>query len=543
MRAVNSSDWNDRYREAAANRETVWSLEPNEWVVETLADLAPGTAVDLAAGEGRNALWLAALGWDVTAIDFAAVGLAAGAGRAKGLGLDVRWQKGDAIRWTASEPVDLVLIAYLQLPAAELALAIGNAISALAPGGTLALINHDRGNTVGGPQDPMVLTTVAELTAAAGSLEIVECRTRTRVTSKGTALDTVLVARRPAPVRVEGNHMSSTARSRRWNLIKRPVGHVTDADVEFVEVELPPLEAGEVRVKNLFISVDPYMRGRMNDAKSYIPQFELDHPMSGGAIGRVIESRSDRHAVGDLVEHYAGWRDIAQGPAKHFIARRELPDLSPSVYLGPLGVGGFTAWVGLKTVAKLKAGETVFVSGAAGSVGTAVGQLARVLGASRVIGSAGSAEKVDLLVSKYGFDAALNYKDGRLPRQLAALAPDGVDVYFDNVGGDHLEAAIFAMNDFGRAAICGSIASYNATEAAAAPRNLYMLTTKSLSLIGFTITHFDHLRAEFAATVGPLVTSGELVFDETVVDGIENTLEAFRGLMRGENTGKMLVRV
>jgi NADPH-dependent curcumin reductase CurA len=542
---VNSSDWNDRYREAATNRDTVWSLEPNEWVVEVLSDLAPGTAVDLAAGEGRNALWLAARGWEVTAVDYAAVGLAAGAGRAKDLGLDVRWQKGDATRWASSEPVDLVLVAYLQLPKAELALAIGNAASALAPGGTLALVNHDRANTVGGPQDPLVLTTVAEVTAAAAGLDIIECRQRERVTSNGTALDTVLVARKPALARVtiEGDHVSSTAVSHQWKLVKRPVGHVADDDVEFVEVELPPLEDGEVRVQNAFISVDPYMRGRMNEGKSYIPQFELDQAMSGGAIGHVIESRSDRHAVGDLVEHYAGWRDVAQGPAKHFIARQELPGISPSVYLGPLGVGGFTAWVGLKAVANLKAGETVFVSGAAGSVGTAVGQLARVLGASRVIGSAGSAEKVDLLVTKYGFDAALNYKDGRISRQLAGLAPDGVDVYFDNVGGDHLEAAIFAMNDLGRAAICGSIASYNSTEAPAAPRNLYMLTTKSLSLIGFTITYFDHLRAEFAAAVGPLVASGELVFDETIVDGVENSLEAFRGLMRGENTGKMLVRV
>lgn len=540
---MKSSDWNDRYREAAANRGSVWTLEPNEWVVETLAGLAPGTAVDLAAGEGRNALWLAANGWQVTAVDYAAVGLAAGAGRAKDRGLDVRWQKADATRWSSSEPVDLVLVAYLQLPEAELAQAIRNATSALAPGGILALIAHDRDNTVGGPKDALVLTTVASLTAAASGLEIQECRQRTRVTSTGTAIDTVLIARKPAPVRIEGDFVSSTAVSRQWKLVKRPIGHVADDDVEFVEVELPPLEEGEIRVQNDFISVDPYMRGRMNDAKSYIPPFELDRAMTGAAIGRVIESRSDRHPVGDLVEHYAGWRDVAQGPAKHFTARRELPGISPSVYLGPLGVGGFTAWVGLKAVANLKRGETVFVSGAAGSVGTAVGQLARVLGASRVIGSAGSAEKVELLVAKYGFDAALNYRDGRISRQLSTLAPDGIDVYFDNVGGEHLEAAIFAMNDFARAAICGSIASYNATEAPAAPRNLYMLTTKSLSLIGFTITHFDHLQGEFAATVGPLVASGELVYDETIVDGVENALEAFRGLMLGQNTGKMLVRV
>ncbi len=194
---MNSDDWDARYREAAEGRATVWSLEPNEWVVEALAELTPGVAVDLAAGEGRNALWLASRGWRVTAVDFAGVGLAAGAARAEQLGVVVSWQKADATTWAAAEPVDLVLIAYLQLPRAELARVISNAASALAPGGILALIAHDRANTVGGPKDPDVLTTVAELTEAAHALEIVDCRQRERVTSNGTALDTVLIARSP----------------------------------------------------------------------------------------------------------------------------------------------------------------------------------------------------------------------------------------------------------------------------------------------------------------------------------------------------------
>lgn len=331
--------------------------------------------------------------------------------------------------------------------------------------------------------------------------------------------------------------------SRQWKLVRRPVGQVADSDVDFLDVTLPPVGDGEVRVHNEFVSVDPYMRGRMNDMKSYIPPFELDKPMLGSAIGRVIESRSEHLAVGDLVEHFGGWRDVAQGKAESFSVRSEIAGVSPSVYLGPLGVGGFTAWVGLSAVANLTAGETVFVSGAAGSVGTAVGQIARILGASRVVGSAGSAAKVALLTEKYGFDAAFNYRDGKISRQLAAASPAGIDVYFDNVGGDHLEAAIYALNDFGRAAICGSIASYNATEAPTAPHNLFMLTTKSLTLKGFTITHFDHLRKQFSDTVGSLVRSGEFVWDETIVDGIENALEAFRGLMTGANTGKMLVRI
>ena len=208
-----------------------------------------------------------------------------------------------------------------------------------------------------------------------------------------------------------------------------------------------------------------------------------------------------------------------------------------------LGVPGFTAWVGLTRICHLQPGEAVFVSGAAGAVGTAVGQLARELGASRVIGSAGSDAKVETLTTKYGYDAAFNYKNGHVSRQLAGLAPDGIDAYFDNVGGDHLEAAIFAMNDFGRAALCGSIASYNSLEPTPAPRNLYMVTTKSLTLQGFTIVNYGELAAEFAAMMGPLVRSGRFVWDETIVNGVENTLEAFRGIMRGENTGKMLVKI
>jgi NADPH-dependent curcumin reductase CurA len=331
--------------------------------------------------------------------------------------------------------------------------------------------------------------------------------------------------------------------SNQWKLIRRPVGLPVAEDFSYEVVELPPLEDGEIRVANEFVSVDPYMRGRMNDMKSYIPPFELGKTMLGGAVGRVIESRSPELAEGDIVEHYYGWRDIAQGNAAHFTKRAQLDGLPTSVYLGALGVPALTAWIGLFVVAEMKAGDAVFVSGAAGAVGTAVGQLARLHGASRVIGSAGSQAKIDLITSKYGYDVAFNYKDGKVSRQLVAAAPDGVDVYFDNVGGDHLEAAIFAMNTGGRAAICGSISSYNAESMPPGPRNLWMLTTKSLTLKGFTIPSMMQYTDAFAAEVAPLVQSGEFVWDETVVEGIDNTLEAFYGLMRGENTGKMLVRI
>jgi NADPH-dependent curcumin reductase CurA len=331
--------------------------------------------------------------------------------------------------------------------------------------------------------------------------------------------------------------------SNQWKLVRRPVGLPDAADFSYEKVELPELAEGEIRVANEFLSVDPYMRGRMNDMPSYIPPFELGKTMLGGAVGTVVESHSPGFADGDTVEHMYGWRDIAQGKAAGFTRRETLPGLPSSVYLGALGVPALTAWIGLFVVAKMKEGESVFVSGAAGAVGTAVGQLAKLHGASRVIGSAGSQAKIDLITSKYGYDAAFNYKDGKVSRQLAAAAPDGVDVYFDNVGGDHLEAAIYSMNRGGRAAICGSISSYNAESMPPGPRNLWMLTTKSLTLEGFTIPSLMHHTDAFVAEVAPLVVSGDFVWDETVVDGIDHALDAFYGLMRGENTGKMLVRI
>jgi NADPH-dependent curcumin reductase CurA len=334
-----------------------------------------------------------------------------------------------------------------------------------------------------------------------------------------------------------------SATSNQWKLVRRPSGTPVPEDFAYESVTLPPLEPGEVRVANEFISVDPYMRGRMNDMKSYIAPFELGKTMQGAAVGRVIESRSPDLADGDLVEHMKGWRDVAQGTSREFTPRRVVDGLPSSVYLGPLGVPAFTAWVGLFVIAEMQPGDAVFVSGAAGAVGTAVGQLARMHGASRVIGSAGTAAKVELLQSKYGYDAAFNYRDGSVSRQLAAAAPEGIDVYFDNVGGDHLEAAIYAMNVGGRAAICGSISSYNAESMPPGPRNLWMLTTKSLTLKGFTIPTLMRHMEPFLAEVAPLVASGEFVWDETVVDGIDNALEAFNGLMRGANTGKMLVRI
>lgn len=337
--------------------------------------------------------------------------------------------------------------------------------------------------------------------------------------------------------------MASPRTSTQIQLVRRPSGWPTTDDVRTVTVELPDLEDGQVRVANEFLSVDPYMRGRMNDVKSYTPPYALGETMTGGAVGRVIESRSDAVPVGAVVVHQDGWRDLTQGDAARFRVVDEIPGVPTSAYLSVLGMTAFTAFVGLKEIAQLKQGDAVFVSGAAGAVGTMVGQIARLTGASRVIGSAGSPEKVALLTEKYGFDAAFNYKDGPVAEQLAAAAPQGIDVYFDNVGGEHLEAALGAFNDGGRGALCGAIADYNSTETPVGPKNMANIVTRGLTLKGFTVGNYTRHFPEFISQMSTWLQNGDVVFDETVVDGIENTFDAFLQLMQGANTGKMVVRV
>ncbi len=336
--------------------------------------------------------------------------------------------------------------------------------------------------------------------------------------------------------------MVTSVMSTQIQLVHRPVGWPTEEDFRTVTVELPELAPGQIRVANEFMSVDPYMRGRMNDVKSYVPPFALGETMTGGAIGRVVASASDAFSVGDVVTHAYGWRDLVQEDAAGFRVVPEIDGVPLSAYLGVLGMTGLTAYVGLLEVAKLQEGDTVFVSGAAGAVGSMVGQIARLKGAGRVIGSAGSPEKVALLTSKYGFDAAFNYKDGAIAEQLASAAPDGIDVYFDNVGGEHLEAALATFNDGGRAAMCGAISLYNATTPPAGPNNLSNIVTRGLTLTGFTVGNFAAHQPAFAAEMSGWLASKAIVFDETVVDGIENGVAAFLGLMKGENTGKMVVR-
>jgi NADPH-dependent curcumin reductase CurA len=282
------------------------------------------------------------------------------------------------------------------------------------------------------------------------------------------------------------------------------------------------------------------MRGRMNDVRSYVPPFALGAPMTGGAVGQVVASRNDRFAEGTWVVHDLGWREAALSDGRG--VRRVDPELGPlSTALGVLGMTGLTAYVGVVDIGGVQEGDTVFVSGAAGAVGSVAAQLARARGA-RVIGSAGSPEKVEWL-RDLGLDGVFDYRETSTREALRELAPDGIDVYFDNVGGDTLEAAIGALRLHGRIVACGSISRYNATEALPGPRNVFMVVTKRLRMQGFIVSdHNDRIPA-FLAEVAPRVADGTLRYRETVVDGIERAPEAFIGMLEGANVGKMLVRV
>ncbi len=325
-------------------------------------------------------------------------------------------------------------------------------------------------------------------------------------------------------------------------LASRPSGWPTQDNFAVTEADRPDLADGQVRVRNMFMSVDPYMRGRMNDVKSYVPPFALGEPLQGGAIGSVIESRSADLAEGDLVLHMLGWRDEAVLSTRQAQQVAAVDGLSPSVYLGVLGMPALTAYVGLLDIAAMQPGDVVFVSGAAGAVGSMAGQIAKLKGAARVIGSAGTDEKVRWL-TEIGFDAAFNYKAAPLFGQLRDAAPDGIDVYFDNVGGDHLEAALAVLNPHGRVAMCGAIAHYNATELPAGPHNLALVIGKRLTLRGFIVSDHQDRTPDMVSEVGGWLSEGKLFHTETVVEGLDQAPAAFINLLRGHNTGKMIVRL
>jgi NADPH-dependent curcumin reductase CurA len=328
--------------------------------------------------------------------------------------------------------------------------------------------------------------------------------------------------------------------SREIRLVARPQGLPNEELFELAEVSLPGPVEGQLLIRNAYLSVDPYMRGRMNDMRSYVSPFALGEAMTGGAVGKVVDSRNEHWPEGAWVLHNLGWREWALSDGHGL--RAVDAGLSPvSTALGVLGMPGFTGWYGLTELGRPQAGETVFVSAAAGAVGSVVGQVARELGC-RVIGSAGSPEKVAWL-HELGFDEVFSYRDRPVRESLREAAPDGIDVYFDNVGGDHLEAAIGAMRTYGRVVACGSISRYNDTEPPPGPRNLFMVVTKRLTVRGFIISdHYDRY-AEFLAQMGPWVREGKVRYRETIVDGIENAPRAFLGLLGGENIGKMVVKV
>jgi NADPH-dependent curcumin reductase CurA len=330
--------------------------------------------------------------------------------------------------------------------------------------------------------------------------------------------------------------------SREIHLKNRPVGMPVESDFELVRVSLAAPGAGEVLVRNIYVSVDPYMRGRMVERESYVPPFQLGEPLTGGCVGQVVRSKGGPFQVGDYVMGMQGWREyyVSDGAGLTKID----PQIAPvQAFLGTVGMPGLTAYVGLLDIGQPQPGETVFVSAASGAVGSVVCQIAKIKGCG-VVGSAGSDEKIAWLLDEAGVDAAFNYKKVQnLSAELERLCPQGVDVYFENVGGAHLQAALEHMNSFGRVVVCGMISQYNVTTAQPGPSNLGLVIGKRLTLKGFIVSdHYDRL-PQFYADMGRWLAQGQVKWRETVVEGLENAPRAFIGLFAGENIGKMLVKV
>ncbi|MGH7661597.1 MAG: NADP-dependent oxidoreductase [Vulcanimicrobiaceae bacterium] len=325
-------------------------------------------------------------------------------------------------------------------------------------------------------------------------------------------------------------------------LASRPAGAPTDATFSFATVRVDPPAKGEIVVRNTLMSVDPYMRGRMNAGRSYAKPYEVGEVMYGGAIGTVVASAAPEISDGATVLHGLGWREYARMPAHH--ARViDTSQVSAEAYLGALGMPGITAWVGLRIIAEVKSGETIFVSGAAGAVGSSVVQLAKHDGL-RVVGSAGTAEKVRYLREELDADAAFNYHDGSVSDLLAKAAPDGIDVFFDNVGGEHLEAALGATKDFARLVICGAVSVYNAANPPPGPANIRLAIPRRLRITGFIVTDHAAREGEFIGEMLPLIAAGKVKARTTVVEGLDAAPGALVSILEPDaHIGKMLVRL
>jgi NADPH:quinone reductase len=330
--------------------------------------------------------------------------------------------------------------------------------------------------------------------------------------------------------------------SRQVIFASRPKGMPGPENFIFEDYELPQINDGELLLQSVYISVDPYMRGRMNEARSYVPPFQIGQPLMGGVVAKVLESRSANFQAGDFVTGMLPWREKMIVPGKH-VQKIDATIAPPSYYLGILGMPGLTAYFGLIHIGKPKAGETLVVSGAAGAVGVVVGQIGKIMGC-RVVGIAGSDEKVALLKSKFGFDEGINYKTTiDLKGAIKAACPNGVDIYFDNVGGEISDAVIRNINFHARIPLCGQIALYNTTELPVGPRIQPWLLTRSVLMQGFIVGNFQSQFPEGISQLAAWVKEGKLTFIETIEHGFDKLPDALIGLFKGENIGKMVVEI
>jgi len=334
----------------------------------------------------------------------------------------------------------------------------------------------------------------------------------------------------------------SNATNKQIRLASRPSGWVTEDNFTLTEEALPEAGDGQLLVRNIFMSVDPYMRGRMNDAKSYVPPFRIGEVLQAGAVGQVVASNNADYAEGDYVTGMLGWENYSVDNGAQL---RKIPagSVPLSYHLGILGMPGMTAWAGLHAIAQATPEDRVFVSAASGAVGSVVGQLAKIHGC-RVAGCAGSDDKVALLTDEFGYDAAFNYRDSEsIARSVAEVCPDGIDVNFENVGGEIFEAALWNMRDRGRVALCGMIANYNDEKLQPGPRGMSVIIGRRLRIQGFIVTdHFD-LFPEYVSSAASWLAEGKLQYRETIAEGIENAPAAFIGMLRGGNTGKQIVQL